>query len=196
MLAGAKTMAIRPMLLVVACLTLVFTGTGCVALAVGGAAAAGGIGYAYYNGLLERHYLGPVEPTYQAARKALATMAMPITNEAIEGSRAHLEARTPSEERIRLWLEPVPRKTPADPVLTRVTVRVDVFGDRETSRKIFDAIDKEVGPSGIPPEERPLQATPAIQLSPPPVSPSTQPERILPIPMDQPGLLVPIPATR
>ena len=196
-------MMIRLSLALLVCLTPAF-GTGCIAAAVGGAAAAGGIGYAYYKGALERNYIGPVEPTYQAARKALESLKLPITNETIEGSKAHLEAHTAEGGKIRLWLEPLPNKIPTSPVKTRVTIRVDLFGDRETSRLIFDAIDKQIGPSGIPSEERALQNTPAIQVSPfIPSAPSStptppqadQPERISPVPMDQPGRLVPIPAT-
>lgn len=185
------------------CVTLV-AGTGCIAAAVGGAAAAGGIGYAYYKGSLERNYVGPVEPTYIAARKALESLKLPITNENIEGSKAHLEARTTEGGRIRLWLEPVTSKIPSSPVLTRVTIRVDVFGDRETSRMVFDALDKQVGPSGIPPEEKPIQTTPAIQItptSPSNVTPSQSPpladqtERIPPVPIERPGRLVPVPTS-
>ena len=200
--AWANIMMSRLSLVSLACLTLTL-GTGCIAAAVGGAAAAGGIGYAYYKGALERNYIGPVEPTYQAARKALESLKLPITNESIEGSRAHLESRTAEGGKIRLWLEPIPNKIPANSVMTRAIIRVDLFGDRETSRQIFDAIDKQIGHSGIPPEERPVQITPPIQLS--PLSPTTslpapnpsqtdQPERIKPAPMDQPGRLVPIPA--
>jgi len=197
--------AIQPSRVILALLAMILplAGTGCIAAAVAGTAAAGGIGYAYYKGLLERHYVGPVEPVYRATKTALESLKLPISHEHMEGSKAHLESRTSDGGRIRLWLDPVAGRIPTEPVLTRVSIRIDTFGDRETSRLIFDAIDKQVGPSGVPPQERIVPATPAIVVPASPVSGATgtqpqppvtgQPGKLVPVPASEPGRLVPVP---
>lgn len=193
----------RRLVLALLIAVLPIVGTGCIAAAVAGTAAAGGIGYAYYKGLLERHYVGPVEPVYRATKTALESLKLPITHEHMEGSKAHIESRTSDGGRIRLWLDPIAGRIPTEPVLTRISIRIDTFGDRETSRLIFDAIDKQVGPSGVPPQERIIPATPAIVIPatpassatiPQPQSPSTeQPGKLVPVPISEPGRLVPVP---
>ncbi|MFM7110836.1 MAG: DUF3568 family protein [Planctomycetota bacterium] len=144
----------------------VVSGTGCIAAVVGGAAAAGGLGYAYYNGLLERNYIGPIQQVFLSTKKALESLRLPISQETIEISKAHLESKTSDGGRIRIWLEPVQGKSTTTSLTTKVSIRVDLFGDREISRLIFDEIDKQLGPSGIPPDEKPLASTPAILVNP------------------------------
>ncbi|MFM7541642.1 MAG: DUF3568 family protein [Planctomycetota bacterium] len=144
----------------------VVSGTGCIAAAVGGAAAAGGLGYAYYNGLLERNYIGPIQQVFLSTEKALESLRLPISQETIEISKAHLESKTSDGGRIRIWLEPVQGKSTVTSLTTKVSIRVDLFGDREISRLIFDEIDKQLGPSGIPADEKPLASTPAILVNP------------------------------
>jgi len=144
----------------------VVSGTGCIAAAVGGAAAAGGLGYAYYNGLLERNYIGPIQQVFLSTKKALESLRLPISQETIEISKAHLESKTSDGGRIRIWLEPVQGKSTVTSLTTKVSIRVDLFGDREISRLIFDEIDKQLGPSGIPADEKPLASTPAILVNP------------------------------
>jgi hypothetical protein len=68
---------------------------------------------------------------------------------------------------------------------------------------IFDAIDKQVGPSGVPPQERIVPATPASVVPASPVSGATgtqpqppvtgQPGKLVPVPASEPGRLVPVP---
>jgi hypothetical protein len=183
---------------------LVVSGTGCIAAAVGGAAAAGGLGYAYYSGLLERNYIGPTQQVFLATRKALETLHLPVSQETIEVSKAHLEAKTSDGGRIRIWLEPVQRKPISVSVITKVSIRVDLFGDRETSRLIFDEIDKQLGPSGIPADEKPLASTPAIMVSPSnprtAASPENTPKNNAPVISDTPidqtkGRLIPTPVS-
>lgn len=144
----------------------VVSGTGCIAAVVGGAAAAGGLGYAYYNGLLERNYIGPIQQVFLSTKKALESLRLPISQETIEISKAHLESKTSDGGRIRIWLEPVQGKSTTTSLTTKVSIRVDLFGDREISRLIFDEIDKQLGPSGIPADEKPLASTPPILVNP------------------------------
>jgi hypothetical protein len=190
--AGLAILAVLPLL-----------SSGCLVVAAGaaatGAAAAGG--YLYLQGKDTREYPADIENTWQATRVALGELGLPIIRAERESNSGSLESRTRDGEVVNISAEAVPGKTPTDPPLTLVSVRVSLLGDHPLSTRVLDQIGYHLVPSGsspppplagaVPPPgvarpsgtaEPPRWSAPTPLPAPPPPPPETQAPPLLPGP--------------
>ncbi len=117
---------------------LLFSSSGCVALLVGGGAGAGTV--AYINGELKSTEEASIDRTWEAAQEAVKDLEFVITSKEKENtSSAKLIARDAGDKKIEIELKKVSEH------LTRVTIRVGVFGDEPLSRLILERLKKSLG---------------------------------------------------
>lgn len=109
--------------------------SGCTLLVVGGAGAAG---YAYVKGEHERVYPYPIAQIASAVRDALHEMALPVVSDTADELGARFESRTAQGEKVVVTLEPQGK------TVTKVGIRVGVFGDEDASRTIAARIDERL----------------------------------------------------
>jgi hypothetical protein len=117
------------------------TNAGCAAFIAAGAGAGVGIGAAeYIRGELKQVYAAPMERTWQASLAAADELKMTVTERSIEqGDKSRLiKGKTASGKDFKITLEA------NSPEVTTVLVRIGVFGDEAYSRKIQEAIAKNL----------------------------------------------------
>ncbi len=112
------------------CLTL-FVTAGCGAVLVGGGAALGT--YAYMNGRTTGNYATPLDKAYTAAKGACAELGIPITMEEKDGGSATVEGKYGGES-VTISMELIGFD------VTEITVRVGLWGNETSSRRIHNAI--------------------------------------------------------
>jgi hypothetical protein len=108
--------------------------SGCFLIAVGAAGAAGAGAVAYVRGELDASLSSPYESVVAATDRALQQLQFPKETEAKDGLAASIVARTALSKKVAITLNKV-----ADN-LTRVRIRVAVFGDEQISRTLLDKI--------------------------------------------------------
>ncbi len=161
-----------------ACLALAATALangGCLVAAAGAAAGAGVAGYAYYKGKVCQEYNASLDDTLAATRTALVELGLPVEGEQRDGATAFIEGRTGTDNRFRLDFDVVTSPIPVEGPLTRVGVRVGVFGDSTLSDRILAQIGTHLvagpRPPTAPPPLGPIQPTwsrtPQVPTSPP-----------------------------
>src|SRR5262245_11319840 len=127
---------------------------GCL-LAVAGAGAAAGVGYAYYNGLLYRDYHANLDDSLSAVRASLVELQFPIIEQKADTGTAYVKTRTADGHTVRIHLDVVPSPIPVEGSLTRVSIRVGFSGDEAVSARLLDQINLHLAPPGA------MAATPA-----------------------------------
>ncbi|MHC4128335.1 MAG: DUF3568 family protein [Planctomycetota bacterium] len=108
--------------------------TGCTALLVGGAAAAGAGSVAYVRGDLETTEEVSLETAWQAAHVAATNLELTELSGDRNGLSARVVARTTQDEKVTIMLEPRGQTT------TRVSIRVGFFGNESKSLLVLDAM--------------------------------------------------------
>ncbi len=160
-----------------ACLALAATALangGCLVAAVGAAAGAGAAGYAYYKGKVCQEYNASLDDTLAATRTALVELGLPVEGERRDGATAFIEGHTGTDNRFRLDLDVVTSPIPVEGPLTRVGVRVGVFGDPTLSDRILAQIGTHLVAGPRPPAAPPgpiqptWSRTPQVSTTPPP----------------------------
>jgi len=148
---------------------------GCLAVAVGAAAATGAAaGYTYYRGGVAADYAADFNTAWAATQLSLrglgmAAQGMRRTSET-EGS---LESQTGEGKAVRIALVTRPSKIPAEGPITQVQVRVGVIGDRALSERLLDQIQAHLT---APPQAVALPAAGApAQTGPPPLASTAEP---------------------
>ncbi|GEM_PF-672596 len=111
--------------------------TGCTALMIAGAGAAGAAGYAYLNGELEKSYPVSVGRAWPAVTAAVEELGMPVLQQSVDDLGGRLESMTADGKKVVIKLE-------ARPTVTTIKVRVGLFGDKKRSIMILDRIDKRL----------------------------------------------------
>lgn len=165
--------------------------TGCLGLAVVGAAAgAGAAGYVYYNGLLYRDYNANLGDSVAAVRSALAELQLPLIEEKPDTASVAIRSKTGDGHAIRVHLNVVPNPIPAEPPATRIGVRIGFSGDDVVSARILDQVSRHLtSPAALPPT--PASVAPALGPPQPvqtPAPPLVNPtERLVPIAATSPG---------
>lgn len=114
----------------------IFAFGGCVALAVGAAAGAGG--YAYIKGALEKNVDYSLEQSHRAALAALKDLKMEIKEDTLNINDAQVTARGKDKESISVVIESLTERS------SKIKVRVGVFGDQDKSQVILNAIQKRL----------------------------------------------------
>lgn len=112
---------------------------GCLAVAAG-CAAGGAAGYAYYQGRVAREYLADRDQVWTATNAALADLNMPTISSERNADSSVIESRSRDGEKVSILLDSQPPQSPGNPPLTRVSVRVGVFGDHEPSKRLLEQI--------------------------------------------------------
>jgi hypothetical protein len=106
--------------------------SGCFFFAVGVGAGAGTV--AYVNGDLKVALASDFERTAQAANSAVQQLAFVKVSEAKDGLAETIVARDAADTKIEIKLED------AGATLTKVRIRIGVFGDQALSQAILDKI--------------------------------------------------------
>jgi hypothetical protein len=137
--------------------------SGCLIVAAGVVGGAAATGYFYYKGQVCQEYFASLGDTLAAVRAALADLQFPVTSEESNSDNVYVTSRTADGSTIRLKLDLVPSRVPAEGTLTRVCVRIGTFGDEPLSKRILDQIGLHLVPTPtaqrppLPPPSGPLQ---------------------------------------
>jgi hypothetical protein len=108
---------------------------GCVVAAVG-AGAAGTV--AYVRGDLETVETAGLDALYKASLEALDKLELAVIQKAKDAMTAEIISRDAEDKKIRIKL-----KSTAE-VMTKLSIRIGMFGDETKSRLIYEAIKKEL----------------------------------------------------
>lgn len=178
---------VRPAYVLLAVLAL--ANSGCLLVAAG---AAGGtaVCYAYLKGKVCLTYNATPDDTWAAMRTALTDLGLPIFEAEYDGVHGKLESRTTDGDAIKIHLDTIPSRIPAEGLLSRVCVRVATFGDQQVSACILD----QIGAHLAPPSLSVVTGPPPLADVPPPALPApAPPEGTAPETPPPPALLPPEP---
>ncbi|NGO39696.1 DUF3568 family protein [Limisphaera ngatamarikiensis] len=117
-----------------ALLLVALASSGCVALLVGGAAAAGAGTVAYVRGELQSTLDAPFDRAWTATVRALGDLGMPVTAQEKDGLSGRITARAAGDRKVTVQLRKV------SGTATEVRIRVGTWGDEGASRQILEQI--------------------------------------------------------
>jgi hypothetical protein len=129
-------------------MALALANGGCIWVAAGAAGGAAA-GYAYYQGKVCQTFNASKEDSWDATRTALQELGMPILAEDHKDRGGQIDSQTANGERVRISFDTVPSKIPAEGEVTRVGVRVDLFGDHPVSDRLLDQVGMHLAPRGL-----------------------------------------------
>lgn len=109
--------------------------SGCVAVAAAGAA---GTGVAWYSGRLDSTLNVSIDRAYEGTQRAIKEMQFAQVSSTKSGVDAHVIARTALDKKIDIKLER------AGDAVTRISIRVGVFGDETLSLTILEKIKANI----------------------------------------------------
>jgi hypothetical protein len=163
--------------------------SGCLLVAAG-AAAGGAAGYAYYKGKTCNSFAAGFEDTWAAAHTALNDLGMPILKDERNQGSGTIKTQTADGDRVKIHLELIPSKIPAEGMLTRVCVRVGTFGDHPVSERVLYQIGGHLttGPVVMPPPN----PSPTTM---PPTAPVSSSRQTSEPPLTSPYAIIPASAT-
>jgi hypothetical protein len=154
---------------------------GCLALAAAGAAGgAAAAGYYYYRGRIYRDYPATLPDTRAALRASLTELGFPVLGEEADGEGAFVKTRTADDSTVRIYVDAVTSRVPADGPMTRVSIRVGAFGDEAVSVRILNQVGMHlVPPTLLPPTApqpppgpvQPVSAVRPVSAAEPPLAP-------------------------
>ena len=121
----------RRVLSIILFVGMVFSGQGCMVVAVG-LGAAGTI--AYVSGDLQAEESESIDVVYEAALKAVKDLELPITSQSKDALVAEITTYDAQDKKIRIKLKAKTDKT------TELSIRVGVFGSETKSRLIYEKI--------------------------------------------------------
>lgn len=114
--------------------------SGCAYLVAAGAGAAVGVGtYSYIKGELKVEYPFDYERVWSATVGALEDSRVAIAEKARDAFGGHIKGKRANGEQVTVTVE---RKAPG---VTVVGIRVGIFGDKDVSLMIKEAIDRRLG---------------------------------------------------
>jgi hypothetical protein len=122
-------------------LTAVFiawAGSGCALLVVGGAAAAGAGGYAWYSGELKTSEAVPFEKAIAASQAAMKELGYAATEAEKDALRAKLTFRGAGDEKVTITVNKMSSS------VSEIRVRVGTIGDKAKSTGIMDKIKSKL----------------------------------------------------
>jgi hypothetical protein len=124
-------------LALMACLS-VLVGSGCGALVVGGAVAAGAGTVAWVKGELKATVDGDLDHAWSASQTALKDLQMPVSAEEKDGIQGKLTARAAADKKVTVQVKKATGTT------TDIGIRVGTWGDEPMSREILEKIKKHL----------------------------------------------------
>jgi hypothetical protein len=107
-------------------------GTGCILVAAGAAAGAGTV--AYIRGELDAPVDGGLDATDHAANRTIEQLQFVKVSETRDALSADITARTGEDKKVEIILTNIGNN------LTKVQVRIGIFGDEMISRAVLDHI--------------------------------------------------------
>jgi hypothetical protein len=110
---------------------LALTVSGCVVAAVGAGAAAG---VGYIRGDLEATLENDVEEVYEASLQALGQLKLAVVSKQQDALGAKIVSRNIEDKKIQINLKQ------NEGGITKLTIRIGIFGDEAQSRLIYDKI--------------------------------------------------------
>jgi hypothetical protein len=176
-----KVSLARPGLLLLAAAML--ANAGCLAVAVGGAAGAGAATYVYFKGKVSQEYPSTFTDAWQATQTALKELSLPVISQENTATTGEITSKTSDDSAITVDLNVDPSRVPGEGSVTRITVRVGVFGDQALSERILSQVGTHLVPAGLLPRPSPPgQAPKAASLG--PITPAswTKPSETVPPP--------------
>ncbi|MFI5356371.1 MAG: DUF3568 family protein [Opitutales bacterium] len=105
--------------------------SGCIAVVAAGAA---GSGVAWYNGRMDVTLNSSLDDVYAASQKAVAQLEFARINESKSAVDASLVARTALDKKVEITLQK------QDAKVTKLSIRVGVFGDENLSMTVLGKI--------------------------------------------------------
>ncbi len=131
--------AMREIVLLIFCATLMLPG--CAALLWAGAGAGAGVGtVSYIRGELKITYAAPLDQTWEASLGALKSLDINVEETKKDKAGGTIKGTRANGTSVKVTLEP------AGPSTTSVAIRVGYFGDEEVSRTIHRKIAARLGP--------------------------------------------------
>ncbi len=116
----------------VAVLFVMFSLSGCVALAVGGAAGAAGV--MYHEGRLVDKVNAPIERAYQASLDTLAAKKLVVSSKSADVAAAHIKSKYADDKDIWIDIEAITSE------VCEIKIRVGVMGDQDRSIDLLEGI--------------------------------------------------------
>ena len=107
-----------------------FVCSGCGAILLGGAAAAGT--YVYMDGQAEREYSAPLKAVFNASLSACKALGIPVTSSSLTNADGSIKGDYGSDP---IWITMEQNGN-----LVKVKVRVGLLGNENNSRRIHNAI--------------------------------------------------------
>jgi hypothetical protein len=130
--------------------------SGCLVVAAGVTATGGAaLTYVYFKGEVSTQYHATLADTWAATRKALTELGMPIVSEDWREDHGSIESRTNHDNKVHISLGTEVSKIQAEGMVTRVGIRVGVFGDEPVSERILAQIGTHLI---LPPPNPPVPA--------------------------------------
>jgi hypothetical protein len=153
--------------------------SGCLLVAAGAAGGAAA-GYAYYKGRTCQSYIANFEDAWAATHTALAELGLPILSEERQTNCGVIKSQTSDGDRVRIALDEIPSRIPAEGSLTRICVRVGTFGDHPVSERVLYQVGAHLvaSPVAVPlpgPVSPPLSTPSSGQTAEPPLTTSSVP---------------------
>ena len=112
--------------------------TGCVAAAVGGAAAAGAGGYAWTTGKLSFTTPSTIRECHDATISALRDLGITVTSDRADNLSGRIKGETATGDPVAVDLEPQAQN------MTKIDVRVGFWGNETHAVRIADAIKRHL----------------------------------------------------
>jgi len=144
---------------------------GCLWVAAG-AAAGGAAGYAYYQGKTCHSFAANFVDAWVATHTALGELGLPILKEERNEGSGVIKSQTSDGDRIRIALDAIPSRIPAEGMLTRICIRVGTFGDHPVSERVLNQVGAHLAPASA--TLSPLVPGAASQPLAPPISTLSQ----------------------
>lgn len=117
---------------------LSLAGSGCAVLVLGGAAAAGAGGYAWYSGELKSSEAVPYDKAVNASQAALKDLGYSLTETEKDALRAKMTFRGAADAKVVVTVNKMSAS------VSEICVRVGTFGDKTKSVGIMDAIKRKL----------------------------------------------------
>ncbi len=147
---------------------LALANSGCLAVAVGTAAAGGAVGYAYWRGNVWQEYPAGFEQTWAATQAALLDLGLPLVGAEHErATEGTLKSQTGDGTSVTVALETRATPIPAEGPVTRVHVRVGWWGDSGVSERLLAQVHARLSTA---PQAVPLPPAAPPQTAPPPLA--------------------------
>ena len=106
--------------------------SGCIALAVGGAAGAGGV--MYVKGRVVDKVNAPIEKAYNASLSMLAAKKLPVKSKSADVAAAHVTSKYADDKEIWIDIEAVTSE------VCEIKIRVGALGDQDRAIDLLDGI--------------------------------------------------------